>query len=137
MVLSDIMVCGLPIDGDYNIKFGVSITSSCSYDFNNILANLMSKRYKGYVYQMLILGDDSNYYDVAVMMPSSTKGIKRFFMYDTYTTKDKINLMNGFSLSFSFADGVIKSPTLSPTYSQYSVQSGAIVTQSSIVSLKY
>jgi hypothetical protein len=45
---------------------------------------------------MLVKGDDNKYYDVPVYMPAASQPIRRFFLEDTYTYTNKINVLTSF-----------------------------------------
>lgn len=79
-VLGDIMRCGTPSDAELGITFGTNIQASCSFDFNNLINQINSKRYQPKLYQLLIQGDDQNYYDVPIYMTGSSSPLKRIFL---------------------------------------------------------
>lgn len=58
MKLSDIIRCGLPSDTDTGILIGSNIEISCSFNFNNLLAQVAGTNYQSYVYQLLVMGDN-------------------------------------------------------------------------------
>lgn len=80
LVLGDIMRCGTPSDSELGVVFGTNIQASCSFDFNNFITQINRKQYQGKLYQLLVQGDDQNYYDVPVYMSGASSPIKRFFL---------------------------------------------------------
>ena len=71
-------------------------------------------------------------------MSGSSTPIRRFFLEDTYTYNDKINVMISVNLQFSFSGGQLVSPSLTPTYTLLSTQIGTgIAGQSPIKTLSY
>lgn len=120
-VLNDLMKCGTPTDAGAQVQIGVNIRVTCSYNVNSLIAMMGGRQWKGKVYQLLVQSDDGNYYDVGVTMPGSTQAIKRFFIEDTFTSNNQINLMTSFALSFTFSNGKLTTPTLTPSYSTVSI----------------
>jgi hypothetical protein len=52
--LADIMRCGLPTKTDMTIGMGNNIHVSCSFNFNNVVAQMSANSYKSYLYQLFI-----------------------------------------------------------------------------------
>ena len=71
-------------------------------------------------------------------MSGSSTPIRRFFLEDTYTYSDKINVLTSLTLQFSFSGGQLLSPSLTPTYTLLSTQVGTgVAGQSSTKTLTY
>lgn len=79
-ILSSLMKCGSPSETGVSISSGSNIRVTCTYNVNSLLAMTGGKQWQGKLYQILIKGDDNNYYDVAVLMPGTSQSIKRFFI---------------------------------------------------------
>lgn len=62
MKISDIIRCGLPSDADTGILIGSNIEISCNFNFNNLLAQLSGTNYQSYMYQLLVMGDNGQYF---------------------------------------------------------------------------
>jgi hypothetical protein len=92
---------------------------------------MQSKKYQGKVYQILILGDGSTYYDVPVNMPGSSQSIKRFYLEDSYTSSTSISVLSGFTLSFTLDNnGFLTLPQFNPTYTTLPTQAGSGIVSS-------
>jgi hypothetical protein len=137
LVLGDIMRCGTPSDSELGVVFGTNIQASCSFDFNNFITQINGKQYQGKLYQLLVQGDDQNYHDVPVYMSGSSSPVKRFFLEDTYTYTNKINVLTSFTLDFTFAGGKITSPRFTPTYTLLSTELGTGVVGTSQLVLSF
>lgn len=135
--LPDLMKCGTPVDAWAQVSIGTNIQVTCTYNVNSLVALMGGKQWKGRVYQLLVQGGDSNYYDVGVTMPGSSQTIKRFFIEDTFTSSSQINLMTAFVLSFTFSNGQLINPTLSPTYSIIDIQSASGVVANPLTPMSY
>jgi hypothetical protein len=122
-LLNDLMKCGTPSDTTAQITIGVNIRVACNYNVNSLIAMTGGYQWQGKTYQLLVKGDDGNYYDVAVLMPGSSQTIKRFFIEDTFTNPGvSINLMTGFTLNFNYnSAGKLDTPVLSPVYTSVSI----------------
>lgn len=137
VVLNDLMRCGTPTDTTVQVMSGTNIRVTCNYNVNSLIAMMGGRQWKGKMYQLLVQGDDGNYYDVAVSMPGSSQPIKRFFMEDTFTSNNQINLMTGFTLSFTFANAKLTNPLLSPSYSMISIQSTTGTAGTGLTTMNY
>jgi hypothetical protein len=127
------MRCGTPSNSEITFTLGTNMQASCSYDFNNLVSLMSSKQWKSKTYQLLIQGDGGSYYDVPVYMPGATQAIRRFFLEDTYSYANKINVLSSFVLSFTMdSSGKIVNPKFTPTYTLLSTDVGTgIVPQGS------
>lgn len=71
-------------------------------------------------------------------MSGSSQPIRRFFLEDTYTYTDKINVLTSLVLEFTFSGGKLTNPTLTPRYTSLSTQAGSgVLGQSSTKLLTY
>lgn len=46
----------MPSNADTTLLIGSNIDVSCSFNFNNLLAQIAGKNYQSYVYQLFLLG---------------------------------------------------------------------------------
>lgn len=137
-LLSTLMKCATPTDTETQIEIGTNIRVSCTYNVNNLIAQIGGKQWRGKTYQLLVKSDDGNYYDVGVSMPGSSQTIKRFFIEDATTNAGKITLMTGFTLSFNYnSNGKLDSPTLAPLYTTISIDSSTGISSSPLVAMSY
>lgn len=137
LYLGDLMRCRTPTNSELGVVFGTNIKATCEFDFNNLIIQMNSKQYQGKLYQMLIKGDDNNYYDVPVYMPDSAQPIRRFFLEDTYTYPNKMSVLTSFTFSFSFSGGKLISPSFNPTYTILTTEVGTGVVGNSKFTLSF
>jgi hypothetical protein len=136
-VLNDLMKCGTPSDAGLQVTMGTNIRMTCTYNVNSLIAMAGGRQWRGKTYQLLVQADDGSYYDVGVTMGGSSQAIKRFFIEDTFTSNSQITLMTGFTLSFTFANGKLTTPTLTPSYSVIAIQSASGTAASPLTTMTY
>jgi len=68
---------------------------NCAFDFNNLAAQMAGANFKSYVYQMLIQGQNAAWYEVNVYLSGNSQPVKRFFLEDTFTSSNAVNVMTG------------------------------------------
>lgn len=82
--------------------------------------------FKSYVYQMLIQGQNAAWYEVNVYLSGNSQPVKRFFLEDTFTSSNAVNVMTGMRFQITLnTDGLLVSPSLYLTYTKLSMQVGA------------
>lgn len=70
-------------------------------------------------------------------MSGSSVPVRRFFLQDSYTYPNKLNVLSSFTFSFIFSDGKITSPKFTPTYTLLSTQLGTGVVGDSSLTLSF
>jgi Meckelin (Transmembrane protein 67) len=132
------MKCGTPMDTTAQVEIGTNIIVTCTYNVNNLIAMTGGKQWRGRTYQLLVKSEDGNYYDVGVLMPGSSQTIKRFFIEDTTSSTNSINLMTGFTLSFNYnSKSKLDTPTLAPIYTIVSIDSSSGISSAPLTTMTY
>ena len=120
--LGDIMRCGTPSQTDFALGIGSNIEVSCDFNFDNLVAQIGGKTYQSYVYQLLILGQNGNYYEVNTYIDGSSQAVKRFFLEDTYTSSTELTVMTSMTFEVTLdSDSALVSPSLYVSYTQLSL----------------
>lgn len=130
MQLGDVIRCGLPSNTGTGVLIGSNIDISCSYNFNNLLAQLAGTNYHSYVYQVLVMGDNNQYYPINTYINSNSQPISRFFLEDTYTSSTSITVLTGMSLQFTMdsSTNALTKPEMYLTYTTLAIQVGTGIT---------
>ena len=127
MKLPDIFRCGVPYNSSASIQLGNNIEVTCSFDFDYLAEKIGTNTYRNYLYEMFLMTSNNDFYPVTVYIGKSTTPVKRFFLEDTYTNPTSINVMTYMKFSLTLnSSGYLVSPTLSVSYTQLSIQSGAV-----------
>jgi len=98
---------------------------------------MSGKQYKSKLYQLLVQDDSGSYFDVPVYLSGSTQGTRRFFLEDTYSYPSKINVLTSLTLEFTFSNGKLISPALTPSYTLLTTELGTGVVGSPEQTISY
>lgn len=71
------------------------------------------------MYEMYLAGENNAYFSIDVFIGGSKIAVRRFFLEDTYTSKDYVNVLTSLKLSvFLNSTGYLNSPKLQLSYTK-------------------
>ena len=70
-------------------------------------------------------------------MSKNTQPIKRFFLFDSFSLNNKVQVLSSFTLSFTFKADKLTSPKFTPLYTQLSTEPSAGIVGQSLLSLSF
>jgi hypothetical protein len=130
--LTDLTNCQLS-SSVTTFKVGNNLLKTCSFNFNNVLNLMQSKKYINYVYSLFIADNNKAYFNVPVYVNSQTNAVKRFFLADTFSVPLSGKLTVATSIKFeatlTSTSQTLVSPKLYVTYKELSISTSLTLSE--------